>query len=50
MKTKQKQNVWKPRLTLKVEEVSVVRVLLQQLQVHLSVVFKVHVAQQVNKY
>jgi hypothetical protein len=33
---------------LKAEEVSVVRVLLQQLQVLLSVVFKVHVALQVS--
>jgi hypothetical protein len=33
----------------KVEEESVVQELLQQHQVRLSVVFKVHVAQQVNK-
>jgi hypothetical protein len=33
----------------KVEEVSVVQELLQQRLVRLSVVFKVHVAQQVNK-
>ena len=37
-KTKQKQNVWKPKQMLKVEELSVVRVQVLQLQVHLSVV------------
>jgi hypothetical protein len=49
MKTKQRQNVWKLKRTQKAEEVSVVQELLQQRQVLQSVVFKVHVAQQVNK-
>jgi small subunit ribosomal protein S2 len=45
-----KANVWKQKQMLKAEELSVARVLLQQLQVLLSVVFKVHVALQANKF